>query len=306
MFSFWLILLSWCNYLSVTTDAAPVVNDDNWDIPAFDFSTTKTLYSFGDSYTTQNLDLVSMTYACANCTSAGGRNWVEYLVDLHPMQYWNLAYNSAPVSNAMVGQNASSVIDVTTQITSMFPRHFSSFPRDPSTTLYTIWVGINDINLTADWLDTDELDRKLLEHYKSLVEYLVTQQNARQFVLIMVPPIDRSPYWLRQGPDAVNRARQRVHAYNKKLASLVKRLRSKTPGHFYLFDAWSTFTHILDHPGDYGLSDVTDYCPDWSNPIQNHCASFEQYFWYNDLHPTYRIHQYVAQDVYNYLLKQQH
>ena len=45
-----------------------------------------------------------MSYACPNCTSAGGPNWVEYLVEMHPMQYWNLAYNSAPISNALVGQ----------------------------------------------------------------------------------------------------------------------------------------------------------------------------------------------------------
>ena len=25
------------------------------------------------------------------------------------------------------------------------------------------------------------------------------------------------------------------------------------------------------------------------------------YFWYNDLHPTYKIHEYVAHDMYNFL-----
>lgn len=30
-----------------------------------------------------------------------------------------------------------------------------------------------------------------------------------------------------------------------------------------LFDAWSKFTHILDHPQKYGLTNTTGYCPDW-------------------------------------------
>ena len=102
---FWIILLSLNYYFQVLiTNAAPLIIEKRHDIVPFDFNAIQTLYSFGDSYTTQNLDVLTMTYACPNCTSAGGRNWVEYLVDLHPMRYWNLAYNSAPISNAMVGQ----------------------------------------------------------------------------------------------------------------------------------------------------------------------------------------------------------
>lgn len=72
----------------------------------------QTLFSFGDSYTTQNLDTITMSYACANCTSAGGPNWVEYLVEIHPMQYWNLAYNSAPISNNLVDQVCNACVCV--------------------------------------------------------------------------------------------------------------------------------------------------------------------------------------------------
>ncbi|KAI8143465.1 SGNH hydrolase-type esterase domain-containing protein [Fennellomyces sp. T-0311] len=298
MIYLWL-MLSWCAVAFVNT--APIPDDGT---PSFSFAKIRTVYSFGDSYTTQNLDLVSLTYACAACTSAGGPNWVEYLVDLHPMQYWNLAYNSAPIWNALVGQSTSSVPDVTTQITSMFPQHFGNFPRDPSTTLYTIWVGINDIDLTADWPDTDQLDDKLMQQYRALVEYLVTQHGARHFVLISVPPIDRSPMWQRQGPDVVDRIQRRVHEYNMKLASVVQHLGNATPGNFYLFDAWYTFTHILDNPQQYGITHISDYCADWSYPTQNNCAPIEQYFWYNDLHPTYKIHQYVAEAVYQFLQEQ--
>ncbi|KAG2224477.1 hypothetical protein INT45_010543, partial [Circinella minor] len=191
--------------------ATPSIIEKRRDIEPFDINAVQTLYSFGDSYTTQNLNLSTMAYACRNCTSAGGLNWVEYLADLHPMKYWNLAYNSAPISNAMVGQNSSAVADVTKQITSMFPQYFNSTnQQDPSTTLYTIWVGINDIDLTADWPDTKKLDKELMKQYRSLVEYLVTQHNARQFVLITVPPIDRSPMWQSKGSDAVEMIKKRV------------------------------------------------------------------------------------------------
>lgn len=70
------------------------------------------------------------------------------------------------------------VTDVTTQITNMFPNLFLNTaygaargvqPWQPSSTLYTIWVGINDIDLTASWNDTDTLDDQLMQHYGNLV-----------------------------------------------------------------------------------------------------------------------------------------
>ncbi|KAI9278831.1 hypothetical protein BDA99DRAFT_455807 [Phascolomyces articulosus] len=296
---FWTILLPL--YCSNVINAAPIEEIEEEHEKPFDLNRIETLYSFGDSYTTQNLDLLSMTYACANCTSAGGRNWVEYLVDLHPMEYWNLAYNSAPISNNLVGQNSTTVTDVTTQITSLFPKYLSKASHNPYTTLHTIWVGINDINLTADWDNTDELDEILMEQYKVLVEYLMIKHNARQFVLISVPPIDRSLKWQIEGLITITKIKRRVHDFNKKLKSLIKHLHSLFPGHYYLYDAWDTFTTILDHPEDYNITHTTDYCPDWSFPVENNCSSIEQYFWYNDLHPTYKIHEYVAQDLYKFL-----
>lgn len=72
----------------------------------FQWSRIETLFTFGDSYTTQNLDLATLKYPCAECTSAGGINWVEALVALQPSikAYWDLAYNSAPIANRLVGQ----------------------------------------------------------------------------------------------------------------------------------------------------------------------------------------------------------
>ena len=39
----------------------------------------------------------------------------------------------------------------------------------------------------------------------------MTQHNVRQFVLITVPPIDRSPMWQSRGSDAVDMIQRRVH-----------------------------------------------------------------------------------------------
>lgn len=70
----------------------------------FDYDKINTIISFGDSYTTRYLDMKTLSYACRNCTSAGGPNWVIYLTDMTDWISWNFAYNSAPVNNSVVNQ----------------------------------------------------------------------------------------------------------------------------------------------------------------------------------------------------------
>ncbi|KAI7874577.1 hypothetical protein K492DRAFT_183754 [Lichtheimia hyalospora FSU 10163] len=245
-----------------------------------------------------------MSYACPNCTSAGGPNWVEYLVEMHPMQYWNLAYNSAPISNALVGQPTSPVIDMATQITELYPRHFvnTAYKHDPSTTLYTFWIGINDIDQTSDWNDTSTLDDHLMAQYHVLLKYLESL-GAKHFMLINVPPIDRSPRWSQELKNGTYETtiRRRVQDLNAKLAALHQDLKDTgNSSTWMLFDAWSKFTHILDHPHKYGLTHTTDYCVDWNRP-EGCEGSIEQYFWLNALHPTFKIHQFIAKAIFNFL-----
>jgi hypothetical protein len=72
--------------------------------PALDFGGINTLVSFGDSYTTRFLNMDNLEYACRNCTSARGPNWVIYLSEATNWVSWDFAYNSAPVNNSLVGQ----------------------------------------------------------------------------------------------------------------------------------------------------------------------------------------------------------
>lgn len=80
------------------------------------------------------------------------------------------------------------MIDVTTQITRLFPTHFlaDGMQWDPEKTLYMIWVGINDIDLTADWpADTDQLDAALMDQYGTLIVRYLSLSVQVQVVLTM-------------------------------------------------------------------------------------------------------------------------
>ncbi|KAI9354190.1 hypothetical protein BD770DRAFT_445193 [Pilaira anomala] len=175
---------------------------------SFEFESINTVISFGDSYTTRYLNMDSLTYACRNCTSAGGPNWIVYLTDATGWISWDFAYNSAPVNNTIVKQ-APTVMDVSTQVRKLYPQIFVSPTekvkaivasqyednvRTQKSTLTTIWVGINDIDLTYNWNDTNVLDLVIMQQYEILIDELI-EKGTYQFMLINVPPIDRAPMW---------------------------------------------------------------------------------------------------------------
>lgn len=65
-------------------------------------SDINTLISFGDSYTTRNINLNNLTYQCRDCTSAGGPNWVTYLTEAEEWISWDFAMGGAPLNDTLV------------------------------------------------------------------------------------------------------------------------------------------------------------------------------------------------------------
>ncbi|KAI8077003.1 hypothetical protein BDF21DRAFT_341823 [Thamnidium elegans] len=138
----------------------------------FEFDRINTVISFGDSYTTRYLNMDSLTYACRNCTSAGGPNWVIYLTDATRWVSWDFAYNSAPVNNSIVKQVYIFInlfVSPTEKIANIIASQYVDTVRTQQSTLTTIWVGINDIGLTHDWNDTDAIDIEIMQKYRVLI-----------------------------------------------------------------------------------------------------------------------------------------
>ncbi|CAO3598168.1 unnamed protein product [Absidia cylindrospora] len=261
---------------------------------SFHLKKVDTLFSFGDSYTTEYLDLPTMTYPdFNNVSSTNGANWIHYFTEAEHLKNWDLAYNSAPIENSLVHQNSNR------QITELFPQYFlqndTTYCKDK--TLYSIWVGINDIGLLVNNQTTSLTS--LMHRYRQLISYLY-HHDARNIVLINIPPIDKSPKWAPH--DTATRIHDLVEEYNRKLYKMAKSI-AKQHRHARIFfiDAWSIFNHMLNHPDMYGFRNVTGYCPDWRHPEEHGCLPIENYFWLNDLHPTTKVHFHFASQVRRFL-----
>ncbi|KAI8336241.1 GDSL lipase/esterase [Chlamydoabsidia padenii] len=245
----------------------------------------QTLFSFGDSYTTQYLDLPSKTYPSYNdVSSTNGPNWVHYLTKAENWTDWDLAYNSAPIQNDLVHQ----------QITELFPRYFlkeNTWSQDK--TLYGIWVGINDVGLV---LRNSTLSiAPLMDRYLELITFLY-KHNARNFLLINIPTIERSPKWS-SNKKTMSRVHDLVKEFNQKLFEMAQTVSKFDNVQVFHVDAWSIFTRVLDNPGQSGFKNVTGYCPNWHNPEKNGCLPIDDYFWLNEIHATSKVHSLFANEI---------
>ncbi|ORX43993.1 hypothetical protein DM01DRAFT_1340549 [Hesseltinella vesiculosa] len=251
------------------------------------------MFVFGDSYSTKYLDVHTMKYADPDqMSSTNGLNWVDYFTQQTRLEAWDLAYNSAPVSNALVHQHTS-VTDVSQQITQLYAQYFlDNKNRSSDETFYVIWVGINDLGL----MESNDLDMPLthiMERYKDLVDYLL-EHHARHFIFINVPPIEVSPKWK---PNAAKKMSDLVHEYNLLLDMMVHQLQHEKDGFFHYVDAWALFDKMLKSPDAYDFTNTTSYCPDWRRSQEHGCGPVEGYFWLNDLHPTTHVHKIFAQQL---------
>jgi phospholipase/lecithinase/hemolysin len=99
-----------------------------------------------------------------------------------------------------------------------------------------------------------------------------------------------------------------VHTYNALISSAASNFSATHPGtNAMVFDTYTFLTGILDNPAKYGIKNTTDYCPRYDAPdiATNYaaygCFPIDEYFWYNSGHITYRIHQFLAEAVGEFL-----
>ena len=73
-------------------------------------------------------------------------------------------------------------------------------------------------------------------------------------------------------------------------------LMAALPPGILFFDTASLLRTVVNNPGAYGLTNVTDACFDPANPGPV-CATPDQYLFFDDLHPSARGHQILAQSL---------
>jgi len=208
----------------------------------------------------------------------GGPNWVGHLItkcsessdEANP----NDRGSSIVVFDYAIG--GQTVSGVKNQIERKFIPHVGKQPGwTAEDALFVTWVGINDLAYTS------EPSPQLEALFKS--EELLYDAGARNFLFIDVPPIDRSPAVLqfRNPSDS-----SPIPRYNDWNIALRSSLSSFASGHadatILLFSSHATFSRVLDDPVGHDFPEV------------NAARKAGKGIWMDHLHPTSKMHQWVA------------
>ncbi|KAF5561295.1 anter-specific proline-rich APG [Fusarium napiforme] len=279
----------------------------------FDFSKIDKVVSFGDSWTDTRFNTsgaqpsVSNPFGNTGKTSSNGKMWPMYLTTQYN-QSSVLLYNMA-VGGAVTDVNIvkTGPNDVVTQVNrfdaylqQLGPKFFS-----PKHTLYTLFIGINDIYRTINDADQNETVIKIMERLDQLTTDL-HGHGARQFLFISTPPQSLFPNNVPKPIAPTLKAAS--ENWNKQLQQLLKQLdRKLSHSTFFLFDIVPLITAVTEDPSQFPETAVyksTGFCADYKSGTitpdfkSDNCEyNASEYMYIDGAHPTQAFHQILAKKV---------
>lgn len=155
-------------------------------------------------------------------------------------------------------------------MTTLFlPNYANASFWEPESTVFGIWIGINDVG-NSFWggeAETGPLYEQIFEVLGGLVGDLY-EAGARNFVLLNVPPIERSPLTVEQGEEAVGLESEALERFNGLVEGLAAEVAGERDGaSVWVYDTYKSFSEVLDDPAAYpateGLKDTTTFCEEY-------------------------------------------
>jgi len=256
-------------------------------------------FSFGDSYSQTGFNVTGTLPSAGNplgnppypgYTATGGPNYVDFVT----VQYnkslilnYNFAYGGATIDASLVTPYEPTVLSLTDQVNE-YLNSIASKPASThwtsSDTLFSIWIGINDIGNSYYAGGGSAFNTELMDAYFALVQKLYTS-GARNFLFINVPPIDRSPLMLSQPASAQALEKNVIADFNEQLSSAISQFQSTNSGvRTWLWDSNTAFSTVLANPTAYGFVDAVSF----GNTGD---------FWGNNYHPSSVAHQIWGREI---------
>ncbi|KAL4967608.1 SGNH/GDSL hydrolase family protein [Aspergillus stella-maris] len=279
------------------------------------FSGFDQLESIGDSWSRTGFNITggqpSVSHPLGNPdypgrTSANGPNWLGYLTTSYNQSVfltYNFGTSGATIDSDIVDADA----DVLGELNDKFiPYYARNSTWDRATTLFAIWIGVNDINRSymGDYTATNEAD---LEQYRAVLDTLY-EIGARNFLLLNAPPLERSPAvtGFETADVRIPRCLNMTTDWNGRLENLQEDIQHDyQDANVFLLDINTLFNEVIDDPAKYNQTAVykdtrsqcgayNDGTPEVDTKYDECDYAANEYLWLNTLHPTSPIHELVA------------
>jgi phospholipase/lecithinase/hemolysin len=215
---------------------------------------------------------------------SNGPVWVEYLANSLEIPTTNYAIGGATtgIFNTLIPSNPTALPGLTQQIQGFV----NTNQQADGQALYIIWAGANDYLPFGIQKDANQSVSNLTNAVQ-----LLAQKGARNFLIPNLPDLGELP-GTRSRVD-VDELTDISQQHNFLLNQAITALNQQQPDiKITGLDIYSLVNQALASPSDFGYTNVTDAC--FVGAIPSLCSQPNQYFFWDEIHPTTYTHQIVA------------
>ncbi|KAJ4253744.1 hypothetical protein NW762_010138 [Fusarium torreyae] len=291
------------------------------------FQSLKTLFVFGDSYSRTGFDPSSEDQpsssnplgnpAFPGRTSANGPNWVGHLTTTYNESRfltYNFAASGATLDKSIVNNNGYDVIREIDEAFSPYYKVGEAFDAD--TSLFAVWIGINDI--ANSYLNEDaDVHDNIFKSFRYRIDTLY-MAGARNFLFLTVPPLEHAPRVTGSSASAtrIPLMANATADWNSRYRVFQKRIKYLHPqATVFIYDTCPLFQKVIDDPAQFKetavYKDSDTYCKAYQSGTEeidtkvDECEyAANEYLWLNSFHPTSPMHKLLAKDVARFLKSQ--
>ena len=216
------------------------------------------------------------------------------------------------VASARASRNTP--FDLNTQILSFQANH--GFVA-PSHALYVIFIGGNDIYdalVSGDITAANTVIQTAITNIENAIKEL-SQIGARSFMVMDAPDIALLPETktiaaVTNNPDLLTQATLLSESFNEQLHKRIKQVKHEENISITEFKLNKLFTKLLKKSTKLGFSNSSDACfSTVTYTFHTDCnfgANFDQFFFFDEVHPTARVHKLVGEAMYKKLPHKSH
>lgn len=270
------------------------------------------MYAFGDSLTdTGNvsratLGMVPVSPPYADHSFSNGPVWVQDLAQslglpaLQPSLAGGTDFAYGGAHTGATPTHELSAVDLPSQ----YAQFLDQVPSPQPNALYAVWIGSNDVLDIANNSSLTQAQQQddVAAAVKNEALFIdgSAAHGARNFVVLNVPDLGKTPYEMARGPAVAASATSLATLYDTELADAVKTLQTSGALKIDLVDTFKGLNQAEANPGAYGFTNVTD--PVWtgnltdpsSGTLRATGAAQDQFLFFDSLHPTAHAHAVLA------------
>lgn len=213
------------------------------------------------------------------------------------------------VARATAG--GSDAISLTTQVTSFLA--INGFQADPEA-LYVFFIGGNDVRDAAHSMDPELADTMINQAITSIQQSMASLEKAgaATFLVINAPNIGIIPETrlieeLSGITDLKRSARKISKQFSSELHAMLSQMEDESELEIIEFNLFKFFNKLIKHADRYGFTNTQDGCFSSVNfsfhPLCDNGQNFDQFIFFDEIHPTARVHELTGQAIYQQLIK---